>query len=90
MESQNDEQRINRDKFIGKLSLLLSFRENRPSAYSNIYIDSPDDGADDDRMAGDDTRCHCCVHNFGPLNVDAETDQPIESSYPVRLDRLLH
>lgn len=67
------------------------------SIYSNNNINRrefylPDDDGDDvdGRSVGD--RTHLCshAHSFVPPDVDVEMVWLIESSYPNRLNRLLH
>lgn len=54
------------------------------------WLHLPDDGDGNDKTAADGTYLCWYVHSFVPPNVDVEMDQLIESSYPVRLIRLLH
>lgn len=65
--------------------LLWNSKENK-SKIKNL----PDDGDANDKTVVDGTYWCWHAHNFEPPNVDVETGQLIESSYPIRLNRLLH
>lgn len=75
------------DSIAGALVLQL----NAINTIGRLHLLGGDGGDDGGKMVGDGMHLHCRVqHSFGPRNVDVEKVQPIVSSCPVRLDRLLH
>lgn len=91
-------------KIIAKIQLRHILQEISNSALENIRVENIQhnlniiklenlyslDG-DDGKVVDDGTHLDYHVpHNFVPLNVDVEMGQLIVSSYPIRLNRLLH